>query len=63
MDPSAFPWWGWFIACGAVLLVGMFAQNARDSEDIGCIGVLAILAAAYCGIVGVVLMIRWIWIS
>lgn len=70
-SPSDLPWWGWILVSFAAWIVcafGVSMASAKDDGGLGgCGGVLLASIAGLTGtvtaIMGIILFVKWVWMS
>lgn len=72
-SPSDLPWWGWLLcSLGAWVVAAIFGGICSVSFDgnksgTGCFALLVAVPAgligAATGVMGVILFIKWVWVS
>jgi hypothetical protein len=69
LGASALPWWGWLLCAAVIAGIGWAvlaaASESPNTNDFGPHVLMVIfgLPAAFCFLVGIVRMIKWIWYS
>jgi len=66
MSPSDLPFWGWLLCAVAGLVIGIaLVISGRDgnSRVVVILGLLVSLAGLGCAAIGIILFVKWVWIS
>lgn len=67
MSPSALmPWWGWVLtalASSMVAIISAMYQDERGRWFPIIVGAVAAISAWVCGVIGIVLFVKWMWSS
>lgn len=67
MSPSALmPWWGWILTAMVSVMIAVVSAMYQDERGRWfpiMTGAVAALSAWICGVVGLVLFVKWMWFS
>lgn len=65
ISASVLPWWGWLLCAAAAGFVAVIASLIASDEKAGwfvpLLGVVAWIVTLFCGVIGIVRFIEWIW--
>jgi hypothetical protein len=75
-SPSDLPWWGWLICSAVTLVVAVISWSIFDrchddqSSATSAFGYIALLVAVpagllalLTGVMGIILFVKWVWVS
>ena len=60
------PWWGWFFAAGISAMITFAAARYQDERGRPLpiiAGAVFAIAALVCGLISIVLFVKWMWFS